>query len=186
MLPARSVCLAFAVGLVAAVSVADEQHSRAGRRCKWNTKRIDPVYEKLARETGGQVIALDPCDKTGAGSVAVAAIIGDPVLSIDERLSGEKAYTFDVAPALRRVSVSATTVRRLRLERADGSRVASGTQGVQHAKTLNGEVWIVDDPPPGTWTARVRAAGEFTLRVNAQRSAASTTSPELDDEGPAR
>jgi hypothetical protein len=186
MVPTRSVFLVLAVALVAAVSVADEQHSRAHRRCKWNAKRIDPVFEKLARETGGQVIALDPCDKTDAGSVAVSATVGDPVLSIDERLSGEKAYTFDVAPALRRVSVSATTVRRLRLERADGTMVASGTQGVQHAKTLNGEVWIVDDPTPGTWTARVRAAGEFTLRVNAQRRAASASDPEPDFEGPSR
>jgi hypothetical protein len=145
-----------------------------------------PVYEKLARETGGQVIALNPCDKSGAGSVALAATLGDPVLSIDERLSGEKAYTFDVAPELRRVSVSATTVRRIRLERADGSMVAGGTEGVQHAKTLNGEAWIVDDPPPGTWTVRVRAAGEFTLRVNAQRSAASTSITEPDEEGPPR
>jgi hypothetical protein len=180
------VCIAVAVGLVTAVSVADEQHSRSHHGCRWNTKRIDPVYEKLARQTGGQVIALNPCDKTGAGSVALAATLGDPVLSIDERLAGEKAYTFDVAPALRRVSVSATTVRRIRLERADGSVVAGGTEGVQHAKTLNGEAWIVDDPPPGTWTVRVRAAGEFTLRVNAQRSAVSASIPEPDAEGPPR
>jgi hypothetical protein len=164
----RCVHLASVIGLLLVASVAAEQPSGQRDHCRWNPKRIDPAFETLARETGGQVIALNPCDKRDAASVALEATLGTSVLSVNDRLAGEeKTYTFGVEPSTQRVSVSATGVRRLRVERADGTMVAGGTEGVQHAKTLNGEVWIVDDPLPGIWTVRARGAGEVLLRVNA-------------------
>src|SRR6185369_16126606 len=107
-------------------------------------------------------------DKSDSSSVAVSATAGTSLLSINDKASGaRKTYDFAVDPSTRRVSISVTDVRRLRVERPGGATVAKVEPQVRHARTLNGEVYAVNEPEAGLWKVHVSGAGEFTLRVNA-------------------
>ena len=153
------------IGLLYAVASFAQDH-----RCVWDPSRIDPAFKELAKGTGGQVLALDPCKTDDSSGVALSATLGRSLLSINGRLSGEeKTYSFAVDPSMRRISISATDVSALRVEEATGAVVVMGDAPphVRHAATLNGDIYTLDDPEPGLWKVHVSAAGEFTLRVNA-------------------
>jgi len=125
---------------------------------------IDPVYEEIARETGGQLVVLENTASAVQNYFAVVepALTGDlePLLMLKRTLGAAADDSYirvDSTMTSLVVNVNMDTKGTIRLYRPNGTEVLAGNAGVAISELPNGRVLNVTGPTPGSW--RLNVAG---------------------------
>jgi von Willebrand factor A domain-containing protein 7 len=129
---------------------------------------FDPVYARIANDTGGQYFFLGFSEAGQITRVADAVVRANAVdlLSVADTLAGgAKVYTLPVDSTLERVTFSLSGSTSLTLTRPDGSVVQPTDAGVQVIALSSGRVVTVLQPAPGSWTAMVSGSADFSFNV---------------------
>ena len=129
---------------------------------------FDPVYARIANDTGGQYFFLDFFEAGLITRVADAVVRANAVdiLSVADAVAGSpKAYSLPVDSTLERVTFSLSGSTSLTLTRPDGSVVQPTDAGVEVIALTTGRVVTVLQPAPGGWTASVGGDGDFSFNV---------------------
>ena len=152
---------------IAFVAASAQQNDQQPPRDRNKPFTIDPVYQKLADETGGVVFVPDREHPEQLSAAMVAeATARRPLVNMQGDLSGERSFEASLTGSESKLVVTATGVQSLQLKRPDGiSVVADGVQTI-YARLGNGGMFVVEKPESGTWTATISGQGHFSLRMN--------------------
>lgn len=129
---------------------------------------VDPVYRRLAADSGGQVFLLNTWEVGRVAELVDAAARANAVdvLSVADRLTdGEQSYAFDIDSTLGRTTFSLSGLTALTLFRPDGSVVLSEDPGVRVIELSSARIVTVESPMPGAWRASVAGSGDYAFNV---------------------
>ncbi len=150
--------------------------------------KIDPSYQKLADETGGQVYVLDRNSAEQLG--AVLALSTSPhkqeVLAVHGMIAGERTYQAPLGGGNQHLIISATGVTSVEVTAPSGNVIGTANAGVRYVKLRNGGIYAVETPEAGSWDVRLRGSGDFSLKITAipeRSSGATQTAPEAAKSG---
>ena len=140
--------------------------------------KIDPTYQKLADETGGQVYVLDRNDTAQLGAVMALNSYSNKqeLLTVNGSLAAQRAFEVPVGSGNRHLLVSATGVTSVRVVAPNGVVIHGGAAGVKYVTLQNGAMYAVDEPEAGTWNIELGGDGNYSLRVAAIPDRASNNS----------
>lgn len=136
--------------------------------------RVDPTYIRLAEQTGGQPMFLQPSEMAAAGHLMRETTLNntDAMLYATAHLGGQsRGYAIPIDSAVKRVTFSlsfdapGTTMTLLR---PSGAAVTSGEGGVEISEWTCGRIITIGSPEKGTWHVQMSGTGRFWLRVTAQ------------------
>lgn len=175
--------IAMAIGVAPAAGQDQQPSNRSGKPIK-----IDPSYQKLADETGGQVYVLDRHNPEQLG--AVLALETHPnkqeLLSVHGAITGDRAYQAPLGSGNRHLIISATGVTSVQVTAPSGAVISATTAGVKYVALGNGGIYAIENPEMGTWGVALRGNGNFSLKITAipdkgtgaNESAAETAKPD--------
>jgi hypothetical protein len=131
---------------------------------------LDPVYIRIAEESGGQVFELLFSEAGRITQLADFLVRSNAVnvASIDATLSGSRSIEVPVDTTLTRVTFSLSGVPGLTLLRPDGSTVLATDAGVSFVPLSTAAIYSITDPMPGFWTAQLSGAGPVSLLVSGE------------------
>lgn len=134
---------------------------------------IDPVYEEIARETGGQVVVLNNTASAVADSYSLIEpeLSGDlePVLIKEETLAGtpiETSFPVDSTMTSLVVAVHMGTKGDIRLYRPNDSEVLAGDTDATITELPNGRVINIAGPVAGNWRVSVDGLSGVTYSLS--------------------
>ncbi len=135
---------------------------------------IDPVYQKIATETGGQLAFING-NQEEIGSyfnIVKPNLSGDlrPILIAEDILNNEpRSYTIPVDSTMTSIvaSVSMDSKGEIKLFRPDGNEVKTGESDVLISDMLNGRVFNVTKPSVGKWRLSVSGNSGIHYSVSA-------------------
>jgi hypothetical protein len=136
--------------------------------------RVDPSYIRIAEQTGGQPMFLQPSEMAAAGHLMRETTLNDTdaILYATAHLAGQsRGYAIPIDSAVKRVTFSlsfdapGTTMTLLR---PSGAAVTSGEGGVEVSEWTCGRIVTIGSPEKGNWRVQLSGAGRFWLRVTAQ------------------
>jgi len=135
----------------------------------------DPAYLAIARNTGGQVFALQYSEAAQVARLTDLFSRTDTVdiLSVWDTLSATpKTYAFPVDSHVRRLNVSVATMgsNTVVLKRPDGTTVVAGTPGVTRIPLSTSTALAIDAPQQGTWQITASGSDTFSILVNGASS----------------
>ena len=162
----------FAHVLIAAlfgVAIALGQQQQQPPNNSGKPVKIDPSYQKLADETGGQVYVLDRNNPEQLGAVLALGTSANrqELLSVHGAIAGERAYQAPLGSGNRHLVVSATGVTAVQVTAPSGGVIGAAIPGVKYVALGNGGIYAVENPEPGTWAVVVRGNGSFSLKITA-------------------
>lgn len=133
---------------------------------------IDPIYEEIARETGGQVVVVQNTETAVANSYSLIEpeLSGDlePVLIKEETLGDTPITTlFPVDSTMTSlvVTVNMDTKGDVRLYRPDASEVQADDPDATITELPNGRVITLSDPVTGNWQLSVDGLSGVTYSL---------------------
>jgi hypothetical protein len=130
--------------------------------------KIDPAYQKLANQTGGQVYVLDRDNPAQLGAVMEAGMGPHrQLLNTHGQLAGERAFDAVVGGKESQLMVIATGVTSLEIKRPTGSLVVANGIDTIYTKLGNGGMYIINNPEGGTWSTVLNGVGSYSLIVSA-------------------
>jgi hypothetical protein len=135
---------------------------------------IDPVYEEIARETGGQVVVLNNTASAVADSYSLIEpeLSGDlePVLILEETLDGiipiETTFPVDSTMTSLVVAVHMGSKGDIRLYRPNDSEVLAGDTDATITELPNGRVINIAGPVAGNWRVSVDGLSGVTYSLS--------------------
>jgi hypothetical protein len=131
--------------------------------------KIDPSYQKLADQTGGQVYVLDRNNPEQLGAVLarITSANRQELLSVHGPIAGERAYQASLGSGNRHLVVSVTGVTSVQVTAPSGGLISAATPGAKYVALGNGGIYAIENPDPGTWAVVVRGNGTFSLKITA-------------------
>jgi von Willebrand factor A domain-containing protein 7 len=146
---------------------------------------VDPVYIKVATETGGQPFPVSPAEVGKSSRIMGSSLLREMILWASGH--SEDSYLIPVDPTVVRMMFSGTfdaTGGSLTLIAPDGTVIQQGDR-IEDTPLNCGRIITVDAPASGTWQVRIAPTGRFWLRVRA-KSGLSLTDAEFvePDAGP--
>lgn len=134
--------------------------------------QVDPAYEKVANETGGQVYVFDRSKVDDVSKVVKLMSLGerDTLLSVNTRLDGaERTYHANVDTDVASLVVSVTGTKDFDIRRPSGPPVGRTENVVEYVELGNGAIYSIENPESGEWTLALRGTGNIALRVHGVR-----------------
>ncbi|HEX9121153.1 MAG TPA: hypothetical protein VF840_11495 [Terriglobales bacterium] len=158
------VSIAVLFSVATAISQQQQPPSNSGKPIK-----IDPAYQKLADQTGGQVYVLDRNNAEQLGAVLALNTYSNKqeLLSVHGPIAGERTYRAPLNSGNRQLVVSATGVASVQVTAPSGGIIGAANPGVRYVALGNGGIYAVENPEPGTWAVVVRGNGNFSLTITA-------------------
>ena len=134
---------------------------------------IDPIYEEIARETGGQVVVLENTESAVANSYAFIEpeLTGDlePVLIMEETLGDtpiDTLFPVDSTMTSLVVNVNMDTKGTVNLFRPNGLEVQTGDTDATITELPNGRVINISNPETGSWRVSVDGLSGVTYSLS--------------------
>ncbi|MEY4513535.1 MAG: hypothetical protein RLZZ450_5657, partial [Pseudomonadota bacterium] len=134
-----------------------------------------PLYQRLARETGGIAFAatkegvgqvLQVIDEQSrSGNTALARAVRPTTATAKNKAIGGPMQV-SVDATITRLAVIVSGTSDVRIVRPSGADVAPGATGVERIGLERGVVYRIDKPEPGTWSV-FNPGGEATVSVRA-------------------
>lgn len=135
---------------------------------------VDPSYIRIAEQTGGQPMFLQPSEMAAAGHLMreTTSSNSDALLYATAHLRGQaREYTVPIDTTITRVTFSLSfdaPGTKLTIDRPSGAAVTSGEGGVEFSEWTCGRIVTVGSPEKGAWQVRLSGTGRFWLRVTGQ------------------
>jgi von Willebrand factor A domain-containing protein 7 len=131
---------------------------------------IDPVYFRVAQETGGQVFVIRRSEVSQIFHLIQPSLSGDlqPILTLDDRFDvPQKIYAVPVDSTIRQItfSVSGETLSNARIVRPSGADVDPSSPGVVFTRLLNARIYTIDAPEAGNWSVVAQGGGPLSVAV---------------------
>jgi hypothetical protein len=136
--------------------------------------RVDPTYIRLAEQTGGQPMFLQPSEMAAAGHLMREATSNntDALLYATTHLGGQsREYPVPIDSTVQRVTFSLSfdaPGTNMTLQRPSGATVASAASGVEISEWTCGRIVTIGSPEKGIWRVQLSGTGRFWLRTIAQ------------------
>ena len=133
-----------------------------------STYKVDPTYEKLAASTGGRVYAMDPNHPVDITDIMAAeGSSREQVLVFAHGdLDGSRTLEGPVADSSRQLLVSVTGGNKVHVLRPDGSELDPQAPGVRYVALMNGPIYLISNPDPGTWRVTLEGNGTFSAKLS--------------------
>jgi von Willebrand factor A domain-containing protein 7 len=154
--------------LMAVITVASGSASQRVRFGPGVCGPIDPVYIKVATETGGQPFPVSTAEVGKSSSIMKSSFLREMILWASS--DSENSYLVAVDPTVVRIGFSGTfdaTGGSMTLIAPDGTVVQQGDR-VEDTPLNCGRIITVDAPASGDWRVRMAPSGRFWLRVHAK------------------
>jgi hypothetical protein len=123
---------------------------------------IDPIYEEIARETGGQVVVVENTESAVANSYSLIEpeLTGDlePILIMEETLGDtpiDTLFPVDSTMTTLVVNVNMDNKGAINLFRPSGPEVQAGDTATTITELPNGRVINISNPETGSWRLSV-------------------------------
>lgn len=160
----RQILIAIAISVSPVIGQDQQPAKKPG-----SPLRIDPSYQKMADQTGGQVYVLDRHNPEQLGAVLALETYPNKqeLLSVHGAIAGERAYQTPLGSGNRHLIVSATGVTSVKVTAPNGETISGASAAVKYVALGNGGIYAVDNPEPGTWAVLLRGNGNFSLKITA-------------------
>ena len=122
---------------------------------------VDPVYIKVATETGGQPFPVSPAEVGQSSRVMESSLLREMILWASG--NSEDSYLIPVDPSVVRIMFSGTfdaTGGSLTLIAPDGTVIQQGDR-IEDTPLNCGRIITVDAPSSGTWQVRTAPTGRY-------------------------
>ena len=174
---ARHARVVAALAALAATSAFAQQNDQQVPPDRSRPVKVDPLYQKLADETGGTVWVFDREFERQHPGLTGTVLAADyrasrPLVTTHGEISGYKSFEASLEGGESTLVVTATgsNLQSFELRRPSGNAVADdGVQNI-YAKLANGGAFVVKNPEPGTWTAVINGEGNFAVHMSAAPS----------------
>jgi von Willebrand factor A domain-containing protein 7 len=154
--------------LVTAIASASGSESQRVRFGPGVCGPIDPIYIKVATETGGQPFPVSPAEVGRSSRIMESSL--QPEMILWATGHSEDSYLIPVDPTVVRMMFSGTfdaTGGSLTLIAPDGTVIQQGDR-IEDTPLNCGRIVTVDAPASGTWQVRMAPSHRFWLRVHAK------------------
>lgn len=158
------VVAAVLISVVPAICQDQQPSNNSGKPIK-----IDPAYQKMADQTGGQVYVLDRHNPEQLGAVLALDTYANKqeLLSVHGAIAGKRSYRIPLGSGNRHLVVSATGVSSVQVTAPSGAVISAATAAAKYIALGNGGIYVVDNPEPGIWAVLLRGNADFSLKITA-------------------
>jgi von Willebrand factor A domain-containing protein 7 len=160
--------------LIITISRLSAQQSQPNRSRKFGTDScgpVDPTYIRIANETGGQPMFLQPSEAGKAGHF-MRESMGENAVTLlwaTGKLEGAtREFTIPVDSSVDRTTFSLSTDTKgtsMTLLRPSGEEINAGTAGVEISELNCGRIVTVASPEAGDWRAQIAGSGTFWVQA---------------------
>jgi hypothetical protein len=129
---------------------------------------VDPTYNKVASDSGGQLFALQRNEAGTITQLANSVVQSNAVdiLSVADSLTGLPiSYTVPVDSTTTQVTFSVSGATAVTLTRPDGTTVQPSDPGVTLLSLSSAAIYTIASPPSGIWKLSVNGTGAFSASV---------------------
>jgi hypothetical protein len=129
---------------------------------------VDPVYNQVASDSGGQLFALQRNEAGAITQLANSVVQSNAVdiLSVADTLTGSpKTYTVPVDSTTSQVTFSVSGTTAVTLTRPDGTSVQPSDTGVTLLSLSSAAIYTIASPPSGIWSLSVNGSDGFSASV---------------------
>lgn len=154
--------------MLMAATLACAQQEQQPPSQRPSSYKPDPTYEKIASATGGRVYAMDPNHPVDITDIMAAEHSSrEQVLVFAHgELEGSRTLEGPVTDSSRQLLVSVTGENTVHVLRPDGSEVDAQSAGVRYVALVNGPIYLISNPDPGTWRVTLDGRGEFSAKLS--------------------
>jgi hypothetical protein len=166
--------VACAVALAVAVSLEAQQpqENRARHFGPNDCGPADPAYIRVANESGGQPMFLQPSEAAKSGHLMREVTNRETVLWATGRLGeGPGEFVVPVDSSIKRITFVLSVDTKggaMSVVRPSGAEVQPGGAGTEISELNCGRIVTVAAPEPGQWRLRLTGSGQFWLTSSAQ------------------
>jgi hypothetical protein len=129
---------------------------------------VDPTYNQVASDSGGQLFALQRSEAGTITQLANSVVQSNAVdiLSVADTLAGPpKTYTVPVDSTTTQVTFSVSGSTAITITRPDGTTVQPSDPGVTLLSLSSAAIFTIAGPASGIWSLTVNGAGGFSASV---------------------